>query len=263
LIIRFKPSRSGFSLVELLLTLVLILCLAAAAVFSFTAVYRGANLDEGLDRMQALIRFAQAEAATTGRKVRLQFEPAALGAVPVGSKADETAESFQAGTEMRRIRVTWEPDYLTSPGVFESFTNKAWSEEMVNELVGIKQVTPLGAEASAAASHSGSANLPLGTEISTETADVETFGSEDFPAITFYPDGSSDSAEIVIASLNQDDQRRLAVRISGILGTVSSRALGSSDEEHLESDEISDQAAAEEFNELFESAAPVEEAPEF
>lgn len=234
----------------MLLTLVLILCLAAAAVFSFTAIYRSANLDEGMDRMQALIRFAQAEAATTGRKVRLQFEPAALGAVPV-----------ESGAELRKIRVTWEPDYLTAPGVFESYTNKAWSEEMVNELVGIEAVKPLGA-GSAPASATGSTNESVEMEIALDLAGEESFAAIDFPSITFYPDGSSDSAEIVLASLNEDDQRRLAVRISGILGSVSSHTVASATEETLESDELSDQAAAEEFDELFESAAPVE-TPEF
>lgn len=232
----------------------LILCLAAAAVFSFTAIYRSANLDEGMDRMQALIRFAQAEAATTGRKVRIQFEPAALGAV---------STSTDSAPELRKIRVTWEPDYLTAPGVFESYTNKAWSEEMVNELVGVQTVKALGtgtAGSSTVAAATGSTNTTTETGISTDLPAADSFGTDEFPAITFYPDGSSDSAEIVLASLNEDDQRRLAVRISGIFGTVSSHPVASFDEENLESDESSDQAAVEEFNELFESAAPVAQA---
>jgi Tfp pilus assembly protein FimT len=118
--------------VELLLTLVLILCLAAASVFTFTAVYQTANLDEGSDRFQTLVRFAQAEAATTGRKVRLQFVPS-------------DAAPLAANSELRAIKVTWEADLLNAPGVFEEYTNKAWSEEIVNELVGVTKVEPMSA----------------------------------------------------------------------------------------------------------------------
>jgi prepilin-type N-terminal cleavage/methylation domain-containing protein len=233
LIIRIKNRDCGFSLVELLLTLVLILCLAAAAVFSFTAIYRSANLDEGLDRMQALIRFAQAEAATTGCKVRIQFEPT-------------PAETAEEPTDLRRIRVTWEPDYLTAPGLFQTYTNKSWSEEMVNELVGVEMVKPL--------------DKSSGVSTAVENVEQETedyFGGE-FPAITFYPDGSCDSAEIVLASLNEDDQRRLAVRITGILGSISSRSVSSDETTDPLSDEFSEEIAAEEFEELFESGTPVE-----
>ena len=206
-ITKHQNCEGGFSLVEVLLTMVLVLCLAAAAVFSFTAIYRSANLDEGMDRFQALIRFAQAEAATSGRKVRLQFEPADL--------------AEESGSELRRIHVTWEPDYLTAPGVFQTFTNKAWSEEMVNELVGVETVKPLNAGADAARVET--VGLP-------DESVEEFFGGLDFPAITFYPDGSCDSAEVVLASLNTEDARRLAVRISGILGTVTSRPVPAPDD---------------------------------
>jgi type II secretory pathway pseudopilin PulG len=233
-------TAGGFSLVELLLTMVLVLCLAAAAVFSFTAIYRSANLDEGNDRFQALIRFAQAEAATSGRKVRLQFEPA------------EGAASN--GAELRRIRVTWEADYLNAPGVFQTHTNKAWSEEMVNELVGVQTVKPLAA---------GAARPGSGAPVALENESIEDFfGAMDFPAITFYPDGSCDSAEIVLASLNTDDGRRLAVRISGILGTVSSRAVSAEAEAIEEEEEYPDEAAAPTYDDVFQSSPPIAALPE-
>jgi Tfp pilus assembly protein FimT len=224
--IRSGQRDNAFSLVELLLTLVLILCIAAASVFSYTALHRTANLDEGLDRFESLIRFAQAEAATTGRKVRLQFEAAPPEAAPAAQE--------ESRAELREIRVTWEEDFLNAPGVFEQYTNKAWSEAMVNEIVGVEKVrsiqpdgaanvsefTPIGEEAALAS-----------TEIAeTEDAQAETYGTE-FPSITFYPDGSCDSAEIVLASRNEEDHRRLEVRLSGILGSVSSRVVSVSEDE--------------------------------
>ena len=226
-----RRSQSGFSLVELLLTLVLILCLAAASVFTFTAVYRTANLDEGSDRFQSLIRFAQAEAATTGRKVRLEFQPTQLAA------------TTEAGAELREIKVTWEADMLNAPGVFEVYTNKGWSEEIVNELVVVEKVAPL--------TESGN---PMPTEsISSEVDPMDPMPvADEFPSITFYPDGTSDSAEVVLASRNDEDERRLAVRLGGMLGTVSTRSVSASE---IETGELDD--AEKEFNEAFESSTPV------
>lgn len=221
---------------ELLLTLVLILCLAAASVFTFTAIYQTANLDEGSDRFQTLVRFAQAEAATTGRKVRLQFVPSE--AVPV-----------EANSELRAIKVTWEADLLNAPGVFEEYTNKSWSEEIVNELVGVTSVEPVNLSGE-----------PMPTEVvaSTEIAPSDTgefLASDEFPAITFYPDGTCDSAEVVLASRNSDDARRLAVRLGGMLGTVTTRTINTSEDGTIEPEA----EALEEFNELYESSVPVAE----
>ena len=211
-----KPTH-GFSLVELLLTLVLILCLAAASVFSYTALHRTANLDEAVNRLQSLIRFAQAEAATSGRKIQLQFAPAA---------ADLGVEE----SGLRKIKVMWEPDMLTAPGVFLEHTNKAWSEDLVNELVAVEKVKPIN-------------NAPVADPGSFDPAfepapalEPDTFANldeelaaayDEFPAITFYPDGTCDSAEIILASRNDEDQRRLTVRLSGILGSVTSKPVPS------------------------------------
>lgn len=228
---------------ELLLTLVLILCLAAASVFTFTAIYKTANLDEGSDRFQSLIRFAQAEAATTGRKVRLQFVPT------------ENATTDEAGAELREIKVTWESDLLNAPGVFEEYTNKAWSEEIVNELVGVTKVAAISENGEPMPTQ-GDATLGGAAEGSDETggavsATDDFSASSDFPSITFYPDGSCDSAEVVLASRNGEDERRLAVRLGGLLGTVSTRTVSATTEGEAEPE------AFEDFDEAFESGAPV------
>ena len=243
LTLRRRKIQHGFSLVELLLTLVLILCLAAASVFSYTALHRTASLDEGLDRLESLIRFAQAEAATTGCKVRLQFEPAG------------TIDGDSGEGELRRILVTWEPDFLNSPGVFQEYTNKAWSEDIVNEVVGVAKVRPVGApvpQLSTAAPGSPTDSLALMDTAEEEEAEDEL--ATEFPGITFYPDGSCDSAELILASRNPEDARRLEVRLSGILGSVSSRVVSASSEEGMdefgkdEFDPYSDEVAAEEYS---------------
>ena len=226
-----NSRKQGFSLVELLLTLVLILCLAAASVFTFTAVYQSANLDEGSDRFQSLIRFAQAEAATTGRKVRLQF-------VSLDSAPMDSAE------ELRAIKVTWEADLLNAPGVFQEYTNKAWSEEIVNELVGVTKV--------AAISGSGLA-MPMESAARIPNEMGEFSETTEFPPITFYPDGSCDTAEVVLASRNTDDERRLAVRLGGILGTVTTRTVSST--EAGSTDPNAAEAGYDEFDDYFEPSS--------
>jgi Tfp pilus assembly protein FimT len=233
-----RNGTAGFSLVELLLTMVLILCLAAASVFTFTAVYTSSNLDEGVDRFQSLIRFAQAEAATTGRKVRLEFVPA----TPVDSRAD---------IELRNIKVVWEADLLNAPGVFEEYTNKAWSEEIVNELVGVQKVKTV---------ESTDLSIPAENSVAdaAETADAQP-SEEQFPSNTFYPDGSCDSADIVLASRNPEDERRLEVHLSGMLGSVSTRTL-SADEDSFAEEETSDTASSEydASNDFVESSQSVQ-----
>jgi prepilin-type N-terminal cleavage/methylation domain-containing protein len=240
----FKSTR-GFSLVELLLTLVLLLCLAAASVFSYTALHRSANLDEGANRLQSLIRFAQAEAATSGRKVRLEFE---TGANPVRTEGSENLE-------LRQIKVTWEADFLHEPGVFQEYTNKAWSENIVNELVGVTKVQPI--QSPNAPAKSSDVGAAATSDSSKEMSDDELFAdelpAEEFPSITFYPDGSCDSAEIVLASRNSDDERLMAVRLSGILGSVSSHAVSKDGESSFEEVESSDSQSSDSST---ESEAP-------
>jgi Tfp pilus assembly protein FimT len=223
-------KQNAFSLVELLLTLVLILCLAAASVFCYTAIHKQSNLDEGVDRLQSVIRFARAEAATTGRKVRLKFESEATF-----TGSGSTNDVSLASTELRKVKVEWEPDFLTAPGVFQEYTNKAWSEDLVNELVGVEKVLPLDASGAppktsdsaetasiTSTADSDTTSLAGSEEKAESTSNDEESSSKEFPAITFYPDGSSDSAEIVLASRNDEDSRRIAVRLSGILGSLSS-----------------------------------------
>lgn len=229
--LRCGNQKAGFSLVELLLTLVLILGLAAASVFSYTALHRTANLDEGLNRLESLIRYAQAEAATTGCKVRLQFDEPALAEDP-------------AAPEMRSIRVTWEPDFLNSPGVFQEYTNKAWSEDIVNEIVGVTEVRPIGPPAPQYVLETDPASLP------TVSPSEDDFGQSgfapDFPGITFYPDGSCDSAQLILASRNSEDARRVEVRLSGILGSVSSRVISPAVEDDFMED-VSEEGAMDAF----------------
>lgn len=205
-------GKRGFSLVELLLTLVLLMCLAAATVFSFSAIHRSSNLDEGVDRLQSVFRFARAQAATSGRKVRIVFEQ---------------TKGEIGGSDLKGVRIAWEPDSQKSPGVFETMTNTGWNEDLINDLVGIEEVRGAGQKPKEAKEDSAKVDTEQMVQaVQAETAIQETGEQGEAPGITFYPDGSSDSAEIIVASRNTEDARRLSVTLSGMLGSVTTRAVG-------------------------------------
>jgi prepilin-type N-terminal cleavage/methylation domain-containing protein len=182
----FGPA-GGFTLIELLLTLVLLLLLLGAVVINFTGLQTGVQLDEGAEQFESLIRYARAHAANTGCKVRVTFEEVIDEdiAIPLGN-----------------VFVSWEPEPLTRPGEFLPLTELSPLTDSLLGLVEVEDVRPLGTQAI----HP----LPEGE------GDV----AASFAPITFYPDGSSDSAEIVLAARDLEDDRRLALRIIGTTGTV-------------------------------------------
>jgi hypothetical protein len=50
--------------------------------------------------------------------------------------------------------------------------------------------------------------------------DEEAATGPTFAPITFFPDGSSDSAEIILASRNEEETRRISVTIVGATGVI-------------------------------------------
>ena len=117
---------------------------------------------------------------------------------------------------------------------------------MVNELVGVTKVQPIQSPNTVPKAPDSAGTSPADSssaEVTEEDALASETAANDFPAITFYPDGSCDSAEIVLASRNEEDERLLAVRLSGILGSVSSHSVskdGESTSEEVESQPESD-----------------------
>lgn len=189
-----RRAGSGFTLIELLLTLVLVLLLLGATVINFTGLQTGVQLDEGAEQLESLIRYARAHAANTGCKVRLSFEELTEEhlAVPLGN-----------------VFVSWEPEPLERPGEFHPLIELSPLVESLLGLVEVEDVRPL--EVQPVPPHPD----PL----------AEGEGIVAFAPITFYPDGSSDSAEIVLAARESEDDRRVAMQILGITGTVKRREL--------------------------------------
>ena len=207
-------TRSGsrtaraFTLIELLLTVTLLLMLAGALVFSFSSLLSSnTSLEEGTARIETLIRLTRAHAANTGRTVQMVF-----------ASASGSASNSPPGN----VRIRWEREPLSHPGVFEDIAEFSSQAEGLDDLVQIEEVRSLE-PVFGAASNTMKDTFTIDAYNESDTAPPLT-------AITFYPDGSSDSVEILLSSRASEKKQRMSVRVSGIIGAVSRRLIESTDD---------------------------------
>jgi type IV fimbrial biogenesis protein FimT len=222
-----RPQRieiaAAFTLVELVLAVALILLLAGAVILSFSSLESHSRLEEGAYQVEALFRYARAEAANTGRQVRIVFGADLSGTAATGSQTNLAAEAAAGKTG---VQVLWEPNPLTAPGSFEPLSDAKLLVEQVNDLVKVQAVGQPGAFSSNAG-FGGTPNPPLmfepGGTNQVTAADPATNSP---PPLTCYPDGSSDSMEVVLSSASNGDENRLAlVTFSGLAGRARHRIL--------------------------------------
>ncbi len=210
---RRRLAGPGFTLVELLLTVSLLLLMVGAGILNFGPAQGGARLDEGATQVESLFRYARAQAASSGRTVRIVFpdgEP-----VPTGTNPTSTAPGIQ---------VAWETDPLGAPGQFEALADAKPYTTQIDELV---RVRPFRAQPPAPPAATG----PSASSLSPSPAPTESSAGGDAPSasqaltILFYPDGSSDSAEVVLSSLDDGDAKQMAVKLSGLTGVLRRRSI--------------------------------------
>ena len=189
-----QHSGQGFTLIELLLVVVLVMLLFGAVIFNFSGLTDNAVLDEGATRLETVFRFARAHAANTGRQVRVVFNESSgtNGAV--------------------RIRLEWEPDPLGEPGTFAAVQESALQADDLLDRIQIKSVE-LG---------DGNSNKQMtGDAMSESEAMLPDESMLDlFPSIAFFPDGSSDSATIVLIEPAAEKPRKLRLQLNGLTGAT-------------------------------------------
>jgi prepilin-type N-terminal cleavage/methylation domain-containing protein len=201
-----KRPQCGFTLLELLLVVVLLLLFASVAVVSLTPLRQGAQLNEGVGQLESMLRFARAEAAQEGRRFQVRLSATTL-AGPSGLPASS-------------VQVSWEPQPLTRPGVFVADASTAPLAQSVNNLLRIEEVRHVGC-APAAIQTNTAPSATLSDDAPSAPLDaLDSTNSETWPPITFYPDGSSDSAEILVASDDASDPRRMLVHWDGLNGSA-------------------------------------------
>jgi len=131
------------------------------------------------------------------------------------------------------VRATWEPDPLGRPGLFADLVEAQWHVQEINNLVQVESVKLLDA----------SAACPPGDVLEEEESEdpFDTLAVKPMPPITFYPDGSSDSAEIIVAARSPEEEQRMAVRLVGLTGSISRQPVASDLENALWDTELADQ----------------------
>ena len=208
--LRWQRAGQGFTLLEVLLATLLLLLLFGAVVFSFGGFQRGASLDEAALQIGGLLHFARSQAAQTGRRVQIEFT----------EQVDD--DWFLA---LGGLRVVWEPDPIEEPGVFKPLPEAGAYVQRISEVVMIESVRPLDVNGRELAP-----NLEATTTDSTVADDPELFfdaNASETPPINFYPDGSSDSAVLVVTSWDADDTRRIEIALRGVTGTIRRRLVES------------------------------------
>jgi Tfp pilus assembly protein FimT len=195
-----RRATGGFSLLELLMAVTLVLLLAGAMVFNFSNLMRGNQLEEGTTRLETLMRYARAQAANSGRKVQIVFSSDSTNAPATPASTGE-------------VRATWEPDPLRQPGCYTDLEQNQWHVQEINDLVQVESVTLLDANAA----------KPPAEECDDATGQPAGAAPVMKPVspITFYPDGSSDSAEIIVAARSPEEDQRMSVRLVGVTGSIS------------------------------------------
>lgn len=104
----------GFSLLEILLVLTLLLVLLAALI---TTPNQQSELDNGVVNFHTLLVYCRANAANLGKPIKLNISD-------------------------NKVSVLWSPAPLESPGSFQTFPALDGLVESVNSLINIKSKTP-------------------------------------------------------------------------------------------------------------------------
>jgi hypothetical protein len=195
-----RGRLTAFTLLELILAMAILTLLLAVVVINLSGWGEKRRLDDGADRFETLLYMAKADAANLGRRLQLSFQPDQHG--------------------LPAIRILWEPDPLTRPHQFTDYSACTWLHHVP---VGLIEV--------------------VRSELTDESAygltEQQLMEKEERPetpleAVTFYPDGSCDSAVIELASTAADP--RVAVfEIHGVTGAISRRLLTPSQLQQQES----------------------------
>jgi type II secretory pathway pseudopilin PulG len=223
-----RKLGAAFTLVELLLTVSLILLLAGTVIFNFGQFYRNSRLEEGTTQLETLVRFARAQAANTGRRVKIVFDqpmlpqqmPGSLtnlAQTPSVALTNQTLAS--AGTNLA-VQALWEPQPIDCPGQFIPLPGAELLVEHVNELVQVLLARQPGAQDSQASGPLlGSTLLELETATTNSLAATRPAPAS-MPPLYCYPDGASDSVELVLAAADHEDKRLMIVSLSGLSGAL-------------------------------------------
>ena len=148
-------------MVEMVCVLAMITMLSGLVILNVSGWHENRRLEDGVLQFEVMLRQLRADAANSGRCFRLS--------------ADENT---------RRMLVLREHEPLTQPGVFAEYTSSTWQAHVPDELVRVWRMELTGPSAYR--------TLAMADMEDPDKAEAQ----QALAPITFYPDGSSDSAKI-------------------------------------------------------------------
>ena len=188
-----RRRSGGFTLLELVLSLSLLALLTGVAIGAFWGTLSATKIRASATRMSSLLRSMRAEAANTGRRLQLTFDE-----------------------ETRQPMVSIEADPLGEPGVFAPH-NPWWAEKLeLMEGVHVALCRLTGDSV-----FSGQPDRP---------GDLADADQAELAPLTFAPDGSSDSARIVLAREGAEHTWAVEITLNGVDGSVSTRQIDTEEE---------------------------------
>jgi Tfp pilus assembly protein FimT len=194
------PARRalGFTLLEVLLAIALVVLLVSLAAGTFSNMYQSEQLPEGSRKLDSVLRMARADAASQGRRVRMVFD----------------AQTLQPS-------IVWEPKPLEEPGTFVPYTGASWTTGLPNDLVRVRRCQRI--------KDSAVQTSTLKKEEELRSADGKVLQS-----VTFYPDGSCDSAIVETAGLADTELRIGRIDVEGTTGNFTLRILTPTEQQEQE-----------------------------
>ena len=193
-----RATGAGFTLLEMILAMALVVLLAGLALGSLWGTLGSMRTKEHSSRIASLLRAARAEAANTGCRLRLSFDP-------------ETTQPI----------LSIERDPLGEPGAFEPLDT--WWVKLAALDHGVRVLL---------CERTGASDF---VEVSAQTAPAPGGGDEaELAEVTFYPDGSSDSVRIVLGNDDEDKPWMVEVTLNGVDGSIKTRQIDEEDEDYEE-----------------------------
>jgi prepilin-type N-terminal cleavage/methylation domain-containing protein len=178
-----KPN-SGFTLVEILLVLAVLVTLGSAMAVSVGVYSHRQDLSGAGEQFATALRMARAESARLGRRLRIDFD--------------------SASTDEPYPTVLYEPDPLTQPATFVPL-ERSWVKKFADER--IRVLVSLRSE----------------PRYDDAIATIDPATGEVLHSIDFQPDGSADSAQIVLAPVDEEDGRRVLVTLAAPAGRITAQ----------------------------------------
>lgn len=193
--------------------LVVLLLLLSVAVVNLDAMRHGAELREGVLRLESLLHFARAEAALRGQRVRVAL-------------LSQPAEDDPDPAEIPREPVTLsiETDPLNRPGEFAALPSTSWGNRRLGELIQIELILDAGVLFGEVAGQpeTPARRVSLGS------------GRAVRRSVVFDPEGGAANTRLVVRSADVEDTRKMLVELDGLTGRVTHRELTSDGFEELQ-----------------------------